>query len=220
MDARTHRVDAPRREAGGERRTALIEAATQLVREGGFGSANVKAVTARAGMSAGLLYRYADGIDGLLAEVFRRSAGIELAAVDRAVAAAPDDAVARLAALAEAFTTRALAGRRLAWALLAEPVGPAIDAERLAYRRSYAGLVAGIVEQGIAEGVFPAQDVRISAAGIVGAIGESLIGPLSPVADDAVAPEVVVDAVRRLCLRALGARAASIDPNQPERTAR
>ena len=37
----------------------------------------------------------------------------------------------RIAAGVETFARRALRGRRLAWALLAEPVDPAVEAERL-----------------------------------------------------------------------------------------
>ena len=36
------------------------------------------------------------------------------------------------------FARRALRNPRLAWALIAEPVDPLVDAERLAYRERYA----------------------------------------------------------------------------------
>lgn len=190
--------------AAGDRRGALVDAAIAVVRESGFGAATVKAVTARAGMSAGLLYRYADGVEELLADVFRRCAGAELAAVDRAVTAAPDDAVARLTALVDAFATRALRGRRLAWALLVEPVGRAVEEERLAYRRGYADLLEEIIRRGVGSGRFAPQDPRITAAGLVGAIGEALAGPLSPVAEPA-DPADIRSEIARLCLRAVGA---------------
>ncbi|MCK8467230.1 TetR/AcrR family transcriptional regulator [Microbacterium aurugineum] len=192
----------------GDRRRELREAASGIVREEGFGAATVKAITARAGMSAGLLYTYVDSVDDLLADVFRQCAGAELTAVDDAVHAAPDDARARLVALIETFAARALRGRRLAWALLAEPVGRAVDEERLAYRRGYAALLDEIVRQGIASEVFAPQDPAITAAGLVGAIGEALTGPLSPVSgvEDAPDPESVVATITALCLRAVGER--------------
>src|SRR6267142_2013286 len=62
------------------------------------------------------------------AEVSRRAAQHE---VDAVIAAAT------LANGVETFARRALAGRRLAWALLAEPVDPVVEAERLAFRRAY-----------------------------------------------------------------------------------
>ncbi|MGO2110966.1 MAG: TetR/AcrR family transcriptional regulator [Pseudoclavibacter sp.] len=193
-----------RREAG--RRDDLIEAATAIVRESGFGAASVKAITSRAGMSAGLLYSYADGLDEVLAEVFRRSAGTELAAVDRAVAeSARTDAAGRLLTLVETFATRALRGGRLAWALLVEPVGRAIDEERLTYRRGYAGILTEIVSQGVNDGTFAPQNPAITAAGLVGVIGEALTGPLTPVSAEDDDPDAVVTAISELCLRAVGA---------------
>lgn len=203
---------AQRRASGAaERRAELVDAATGIVRENGFGAATVKAVTARAGMSAGLLYSYAESLDELLADVFRRCAGAELGAVDDAVRHAPHDAASRLTALVDAFAMRALRGHRLAWALLVEPVGRAIDEERLTYRRGYAALLADIIRQGVDSGELPLQDVGIAAAGLVGAIGEALTGPLSPVSesDAPVDPEAVVAEIRALCMRAVGAAPAS-----------
>lgn len=200
------------------RRTALLDAATDVVREHGFGSATVKAITARAGMSAGLLYSYADSVDGLLAEAFRRAAGAELAAVDEAVRAAPADATLRLTALVDVFARRALRGSRLAWALLAEPVGRSIDEERIVYRRGYASLVAELITAGIQAGQLPPQDAQITAAGIVGAIGEALAGPLAPLALEPVDDEHVIDAITQLCLRAAGASTCGDDRTETQDT--
>lgn len=197
------------------RRQELIDAATGIVRDAGFGAASVKAVTARAGMSAGLLYTYAGSIDDVLAEVFRRCAGAELAAVDQAVLAVPAaDATARLVALIETFADRALRGGRLAWALLVEPVGRAIDEERLTYRRGYADILAEIVERGMKDGRFPPQDARLTAAGLVGAIGEALTGPLSPLTSeyDEADADAIIRAITQLCLRAVGAERIEEEP--------
>lgn len=195
---------------GTGRREDLVEAATAIVRDSGFGAASVKAVTARAGMSAGLLYSYAESLEDLHAEVFRRCAGGEMAAVDQALAAVDvSDATGRLLALIETFATRALRGERLAWALLVEPVGRAIEEERLAYRRGYVDILTEVVTQGVRGGEFAAQDARLTAAGLVGAVAEALAGPLAPVAlveDDS---DAIVDAITGLCLRAVGARPAS-----------
>ena len=66
---------------------------------------------------------------------------------------------ARIAAAVETFARRALRGRRLAWALLAEPVDPAVEAERLAFRRAYAATSPRSLRDGIAAGELPAQNV-------------------------------------------------------------
>ncbi|UJP08932.1 hypothetical protein L2X99_10615 [Microbacterium sp. KUDC0406] len=118
----------------------------------------------------------------------------------------------RLLALIETFATRALRGGRLAWALLGEPVGRAIDEERLAYRRSYADILTEIVAQGVRDGSFAPQHPEITAAGLVGAIGEALTGPLTPVSAEEDDPDAVVAAISELCLRAVGAVPEHLGP--------
>ena len=93
------------------------------------------------------------------------------------VCAAPD-----LPGAVATFARRALAGRRLAWALLAEPVDPAVEVERLAFRRAYAAGFEDVLREGVAAGELAPQNVELSAAALVGALGEALVGPLSPVA--------------------------------------
>ena len=54
----------------------------------------------------------------------------------------------RIAAAVETFARRALRGRRLAWALIAEPVDPAVEAERLVFRRAYRDAFADVIADG------------------------------------------------------------------------
>ena len=205
----------------------LLAEARSIVALDGFGAASIKAVAAAAGVSAGTVYTYFSNREELLAAVFREAADGELAAVRSAVDAvdaveAVDGmgpgghndglAAAQLSALVEAFASRAIRGRRLAWALLVEPVDALIEAERLSYRRAYSDLVANIIARGVASGEFPVQEARIVSAGIVGAIGEALAGPLSPLnllnasfAERAATADQLVDTIRIFCLRAVGA---------------
>jgi AcrR family transcriptional regulator len=104
------------------------------------------------------------------------------------------------------FAERALRNRRLAWALIAEPVDPLVDAERLAYRERYAAIVADIVRRAMAAGEIPRQDAAFTAAALVGGCGEALVGPLSPVASSAPSPDEVVSALRTFVRRAVGTR--------------
>src|SRR3954465_11733664 len=137
----------------------ILRAAHDLVAEGGFAAAPVAAVAARAGVATGSVYRHFSSKADLFAEVFRRAAQREVDAVAQA---------GDLATGVETFARRALAGRRLAWALLAEPVDPVVEAERLAYRRAYRDAFQRFVPD------------ELTAAALVGAIGEVLVGPLSP----------------------------------------
>ncbi|MCD0449513.1 TetR/AcrR family transcriptional regulator [Actinocorallia sp. API 0066] len=199
-------TEATRRNAELKRR-AFLRAARSLVAAHGFGGATVQAIAAESGASVGSVYSYFDGREDLLAEVFRSAAGHELGVVRDAAAGAGEGAVARLDALVRTFAGRALQGRQMAWSLLFEPVTPAVEAERLVYRSSYTGLLAEIVGDGVAEGVFAAQDVALAASAVLGAISEALIGGLRPgdrPAASAEADAAIVEGIRLFCFRALG----------------
>jgi hypothetical protein len=68
----------------------------------------------------------------------------------------------------------------LAYALIAEPVDPAVEAERLVFRRGYRDVFARVLREGVESGELRAHDTETVAAALVGALGEALVGPLSP----------------------------------------
>jgi len=184
-------------------RERLVDAARQLLEEGGYAAASVQAIADRVGVSAGALYRHFPSKAELFVEVFRDAAGRDLAAVDEA--ASSGGCVQRLEAAIAAHARGALRRRRLAWALLHEPVDPLVDAERLVYRRKYCRHMAGLLREGIATGELPEQNVELCAAALVGAIAESLVGPLSPVAGQIASDEDVIATLVRFCRRSVGA---------------
>jgi AcrR family transcriptional regulator len=184
-------------------RSCLIDAARELLEEAGYAGAPVQAIAERAGVSAGALYRHFDSKAELFVEVFREVAKRDLAAVDEA--AAEGGCLERLEAAVATHARRALRRRRLAWALLYEPVDPLVDAERLVYRRTYARHMAGLLRQAIAAGEIPDQDVELSASALIGAIAESLVGPLSPVAGRIASHDEIVAGLVRFCRRSIGA---------------
>ncbi len=161
-------------------REAIVAAALAQVSEGGYASAGVQTVAERAGVATGSVYRHFGSKAELFAEVFRRAAGRELEVVERTVAArAGGRAQERIAAAAEAFARRALAAKRLAWSQLAEPVDPAVEAERLVLRRGYRDAFVRTLEGGVDSGELPPHDTATVAAALVGALGEALVGPLA-----------------------------------------
>ena len=184
-------------------RACLVEAACDLLEAGGYAAASVQAIADRAGVSAGALYRHFASKAELFVEVFRDAARRDLAAVDEAALAG--GCIERLEAAVATHARRALRRRRLAWALLHEPVDPLVDAERLVYRRKYCRHMAGLLRQAIAAGEIPDQNVELAAAAVVGAIAESLVGPLSPVAGQIAAEEDIVASLVRFCRRSVGA---------------
>jgi AcrR family transcriptional regulator len=186
-------------------RERLLIGARELIEEGGYGATSVAAIAERAGVAAGTLYRHFESKQELFVEVFRAVCARE----ERAMRAAAEaigsaSAVERLEVVLATFAQRALRNPRLAWALLAEPVDPLVDAERLAYRERYAWLVAETLGAAIADGEVPDQDAEFTAAALVGGCGEVLVGPLSVVG--ARPPtEQIVASLRRFVRRAVGA---------------
>jgi AcrR family transcriptional regulator len=159
-------------------RETIVEAAMAQLAEGGYASASVVAVARRAGVATGSVYRHFPSKSDLFAEVFRRASQAEVDLL-RGMTARGEPVVQRLAAWVEAFARRALAEPVRAYALIAEPVDPAVEAEQLVFRRAYADLFAGALREGAARGELPALDADLVAAAIVGALAEALVGPLA-----------------------------------------
>ena len=150
-------------------RERIVASALDQVAEGGYASASVQSVAVRAGVAVGTVYRHFPSKAQLFAEVFRSASQHEVDAVIAASADVGDSVAGRLAAAVDTFARRALRGHRLAWALIAEPVDPAVEAERLVFRRAYRDAFAAVIEDGIASGELPEQDPATSAAATVSA---------------------------------------------------
>ena len=204
----TERTEARRAETRGR----IVTAARELIAEGGYVAAQVAPVADRAGVAVGTVYRHFPSKSDLFAEVFREASQHEVDAMAEAVHASTGPAPERIAAGVEAFARRALAGRRLAWALLAEPVDPAVEAERLHFRHSYSDLMAQVIGEGVDAGELPSQDVDVTAAALIGAIGETMLGPLSPTANgNGGDPEALIASLLNFCTRAIGEEPARVN---------
>jgi AcrR family transcriptional regulator len=208
----TPRTEA-RRAATRER---ILSAALDQLADGGYASASVQTVARRAGVATGSLYRHFDSKSALFAEAFRRAARRELDAFAEATADDGRPTAERIGAGVEAFARRSLAEPTRAYALLAEPVDPAVEAERLVFRRGYRDVLVAVMEQGIERGELPAHDTGTAGAALVGAIGEALVGPLSPA--NGGGPhhhEALVAGLVQFCIRALPRAAARRRVPQP-----
>lgn len=183
------RLDAQRQD--------VLNAAIALLSEQGYAGCSMAAVAARAGVATGTVYKHFTSKSELSVELFRTVVTREVAAVE-AAANGPGDLIDRIVAVIETFAGRALKSPRLAYALLVEPVEPAIDQERLVFRRAFRDIFAERISEGVEQGVLPPQDPQLTAAALVGAGAEALVGPLTNGETD------VLPGLARFTLRALG----------------
>jgi AcrR family transcriptional regulator len=181
-------------------RAAIVDAAAQLLAEGGYAGCGIAAVAGRAGVATGTVYRQFDGKVALIAEVFRSIVTHEVDVVREA--AATGTAAERATAVLETFARRALKNPRRAYVLLAEPVDPIIDELRLEFRRAFRDVLTDAIADGVRSGELPPQNASLVAAALVGALGEALIGPLAAGAEDADTVPTLIE----FTLRAIGGR--------------
>ncbi|MGE3651592.1 MAG: TetR/AcrR family transcriptional regulator [Reyranellaceae bacterium] len=185
-----------------DKRARILAAARDLVADGGWAAAQVDHVAAKAGVATGSVYRHWSSKAELCAEIVATVSAREVGIV-KAVADADGTPVETLEAAIRTFASRALRGRRLAWALIAEPVDPEVESVRLDYRAQLARCFERILREGIMRGVFPRLDPAVAAACIVGAFMEALVGPLAPAKGTGPrADRHLIDQITQFCLRA------------------
>jgi AcrR family transcriptional regulator len=184
------------------RHQAILDAAKALAAEGGMAAVQIAPVAERANIAAGTVYRYFPAKTDLVAALVAAVSEHEIAAIHKAVNAAPGP-MSALAAAITTFAARALADRRLAFALIAEPIEPELDAVRVSYRRALTSEFETRIRAAIAAGHLPAQDAAVTAPALIGALTEGLIGPLAPAADTEKST-ARVQALTLFALRALG----------------
>ncbi|WP_072690225.1 TetR/AcrR family transcriptional regulator [Rhodococcus marinonascens] len=163
-------------------RTTLIESAIELIARHGYGGCSISAVAAAAGVGTGTVYRHFTNKGELFTEVFRIVCSREVSAAVEAGNTARNIEGRNLAAVSASVSTfaeRALRAPTLAYALLVEPVDPQVDTQRLLFRESFRDAFAGAIAAAVESGEIPEQDASVTAACIVGAIGEALVLPLA-----------------------------------------
>ncbi len=195
-----------------DKRSSILRAARARLAEGGFRAAQIADVATEAGLATGTVYRYFESKTALFAEIFRETA-IRERAVMAEIADGPGGPTERLARAIEAYARRAVLGRRMAWALIAEPVEPGIEADRWALRAAYRDILERIIAEGIAVGEFPEQNPGVAAASVVGAMIEPLIGPLSaPAVGSPEQLEELIEATVRFCVAGVAISGGSPSP--------
>ncbi|MGK0291329.1 MAG: AcrR family transcriptional regulator [bacterium] len=160
-------------------RENILQIGHSIVASEGFRALTMSAVAKKAEIATGTIYRYFPSKTELCVEVFRRATQWE---VDKVATAANSEGTCleRISFALETFAKRAIQGNRIAYALIAEPVDPVVEEERLLYRRDYANIFEVVLQEGIQSGEFAQQEARVIAAALVGVMTETLIAPLSP----------------------------------------
>lgn len=185
-----------------DKRARILKAARDLVAQGGWAAAQIDQVAEMAGVATGTVYRYWPSKAELCVEIGATVSAREVGIV-KAVADGSGSPVEKLSAAIRTFAGRALRGRRLAYALIAEPVDPDVEAVRLDYRAQLAHCLERILREGIMRGAFPRLDPAVAAACIVGAFMEALIGPLAPAKGKGPrATKHLIEQITQFCLRA------------------
>lgn len=185
-------------------RRSILDAARDLVAEGGFAAVQMTEVAKKAGVATGTLYRYFSSKEALCRQVFREVSAREMGMLAE-IASGDEPAGERLVKVLRTFAGRAVRGRRLAYALLAEPLDVNLAEERAFFRRTHAEIFARILDDGIDNGELPRIDARIAAACIAGAIPTALIGPLAPESHELDSnPDRTVEEIVNFCLAGAG----------------
>lgn len=184
----------------GENRRAILTAAHSLVAEGGFAAVQMTEIARRADIATGTLYRYFPAKDDLCCQIYRELAARELKLL-AATAAGDDSAASRLSRALALFASRAARGRPIAYALLLEPVEPALLEERAAFRGGQAAILADLLRQGMAESSLRQGEPDVLAAALAGAITGALVTPGVGAAN--LKPEQAIENVLRFCESAL-----------------
>ena len=186
------------------RHDAIVDAARDAATAGGMAAIQIAPVAERAGVAAGTVYRYFPGKIELVGALVESVAEREIEAVRKAADAAPGPLSAVAAAVAT-FGARALRNRKLAWAVIAEPVDTDTDAVRQQYRRDLSAEIERRIRAAIAGGHLPEQDASLAASALVGALLEGLIGPLAPEGmEDPARAREAVQTLTLFALRGLG----------------
>jgi AcrR family transcriptional regulator len=179
----------------------ILAAAREAVAASGWQGAQIALIAHKAGVATGSVYRHFESKADLYAQVLAMVSEREVAVVS-AIVDSEGPAGQRLVDAIFMFSLRAMRGRRLAYALIAEPCEPEIDLARLRYRAQLADQIARLIREGVKSGEFVNVDAALAASCVTGAFMEALVGPLAPETEpDTAAARAVAQAIAGLAAR-------------------
>ena len=185
-------------------RERILDAAFGTFARRGYRDTAMDEIAAAAGTSKGGVYFHFPTKEAIYRELMRSTADRLAAKVERAVAAERDPIARADAALRTVLTT--FAGHRSMARLLfvdALGAGRAFNAETNELHERFARLIAGYLDEAVAEGAIPPLDTALTGVAWFGAINEVVARWL--LVDDAPPLETTYPALRAILLRSVGA---------------
>lgn len=150
--------------APADRRRAIIDATLAVARRQGLGATTVRDVGAEMGTSSGLIHHYFESMDAVLAAAFEQAADADIERARTAIGAqadGPSKLDTFIASYAPAQSDWTMQLWLDAWSEAARR--PALQRVSRQLNREWQALVREIVEQGVEEGEFQADDPDASA---------------------------------------------------------
>jgi AcrR family transcriptional regulator len=156
----------------------LLDATLQLFGTAGYSQTTIEELCAAASISTRTFYEEVSGREELLLVLhdgILRDA--EAAAVDALAQAPPDDVRARATAAMRAYVEAMTRDPRRARIAYVEAVGvsPALEAQRHAWMRHFAGLIATEARSLAQGGLAPRRDQSLTGMAVVGAIDRLIV---------------------------------------------
>lgn len=199
-----------------DNRSKILAAALDMVAEGGWQNAQMARVARRAGVSVGSVYRYFPSKAALFSEVLATVSTRETGVLAQ-IAETDAKPAFRLRRALSTFVSRALQGRRMAYAMIAEPCEPGIDATKVEWRRRLSETFLKIVEDGQRTGDFYSGDPLTATACLAGALMEPLAGPLAPTEElDEVRVRALSHEITETCMRLVCTPVAACEVEEEE----
>ena len=160
-------------------RQMILQAARELIMEGGFKDAQIQAIADRAGISSGLVYRYFANKSQVLVEVLDKAIHVEVDILNQ-IAAGELTATQKLEKAVTTFVRRAMNSPQLAYSLMFEPVDIEVEHERFRSKQLIKQVIKEILAQGKTSGEFDFEDLNTAALCVVGAMTFVVVEPLNP----------------------------------------
>ncbi|CAM4339328.1 TetR/AcrR family transcriptional regulator [Acinetobacter pragensis] len=162
-----------------QNRLMILQAARELISQGGFKDAQIQAIAERAGVSSGLVYRYFANKSQVLIEVLSDAIQHEIRILNH-IAEENASPTVKLQKAVTAFVKRAMNSPQLAYSLMFEPVDAELEHERFRSKQLIKQSIKGVLAEGKISGEFSFEDLDTAALCVVGAMTFVVIEPLNP----------------------------------------